>query len=157
MTFRQSTQAALNPPIPNTDSATELLVTFGDFVVPAGLAVGDIIEMCPLPANMVPVAVIVDFPDLDTGTGITFDAGIISGNWQDAGAGRTMGSEFFLADTTARTGGIARATKIGSTLVAPTTNDRSIGLKMSAAVGTALNSGGTIRLTLEARPMIEGK
>lgn len=151
----QSNQAASRAPIPSGNTATDVVPVVATFVVPAGLANGDVIEMGALQAGYVPVDLIVAFPDADTGTGITFDAGMLSGNWLDSGA-RTIGAEFFAGDTTAQTGGIARMNKAAGAQLAPTTNDRSWGLKMSHAVGTALTAGGTITATLMARPKIEG-
>ena len=150
----KSLQATNAQPLMNADGANDLISVVATFVVPSTLANGDIIEMGGLPAGYVPVDLIVAWPDLDTGAGITFDAGLLSGNWLDAGA-RTIGSEFFAADTVAQTGGITRMNKAAGAQIAPTTNDRSWGLKMSHAVGTALTSGGTITATMMMRPRIE--
>lgn len=155
MSLYQSLQAKNRQPIPSAQSATDLVPLVTTFVIPAGLSNGDIIEMGPLQAGYVPVDLIVAFPDADTGTGITFDAGILSGNYLDSGA-RTMGSEFFASDATAQTGGITRMNKATGAQIAPTTNHRSWGLKMSHAVGTALTAGGTITATMLVRPQIEG-
>lgn len=156
MAFFQSVQAANRLPIPSANTATDLVPIVATFVIPAGLANGDIIEMGPLQAGYVPVDFIAAFPDADTGTGITFDAGMLSGNWLDAAGARTIGSEFVAGDTTAQASGISRMNKAAGAQIAPTTNDRSWGLKMSHAVGTALTAGGTITATLLVRPKIEG-
>ncbi len=155
MALFQSLQATNRQPIPSAQSATDLVPLVTTFVVPAGLANGDIIEMGPLQAGYVPVDLIVAYPDMDTGTGITFDAGLLSGNYLDGGT-RTIGSEFFASDATAQTGGIARMNKAAGAQIAPTTNHRSWGLKMAHAVGTALTAGGTITATMMVRPQIEG-
>lgn len=151
----QSLQVTNRQVIPTADQATDIVPIVATFVVPSTLASGDIIEMGALMNGYVPIDIIVAFPDMDTGAGITFDAGLLSGNWLDTGA-RTIGSEFFAAATTAQVGGIARMTKAAGAQIAPTTNDRSWGIKMASAVGTALTSGGTITATLFVRPKLEG-
>lgn len=156
MSLYQSTQAANRMPIPSANTATDLVPVVATFVVPAGLAVNDVIEMGPLQAGYVPSDLIVAFPDLDSnGTPtIKFDAGMLSGNWLDTGA-RTCGNEFFLADTNAQNSGLARLNKAAGHQIAPTVNDRSWGLKVNTAAAT-LTPGSTITATLYVRPKIEG-
>ena len=156
MALYQSNQAANRAPIPSAERAVEMIPVFATFVVPAGLALNDVIEMGPLQAGYVPVDFIADFGDCDSnGTPtIKFDAGILSGNWLDAGA-RTCGADFLSADVTAQTGGIARMNRPGAARIAPTTNDRSWGLKVNVAAAT-LTAGAVITGTLLVRPKIEG-
>lgn len=151
----KSLQATNAQPLMNANGANDPIAVVATFVVPAGIANGDVIEMGGLPGGYVPIDLIVAFPDMDTGAGITFEGGMLSGNWLDAGA-RTCGSEFFTANTTAQTGGIARMNLASGAQIAPTSNDRSWGLKMSHAVGTALTAGGTITATMMMRPRISG-
>lgn len=156
MSLLQSTQAANRMPIPSANTATDLVPIVATFVVPAGLALNDVIEMGPLQAGYVPVDFTADFADCDSnGTPtIKFDAGILSGNWLDTGA-RTCGADFLSADVTAQAGGIARMNRIGATRIAPTTNDRSWGLKVNTGAAT-LTAGAVITATLFVRPKIEG-
>ena len=152
----KSLQVTNGLPIPSADRAIEIIPIVATFVVPAGLALNDVIEMGPLQAGYVPVDILVALPDMDSnGTPlITVDCGIMSGNWLDSGV-RTCGNEFFAASTAAQTGGVARLTKAAGAQIAPTTNDRSWGLKIAAAAAT-LAIGGTITATLFVRPKIEG-
>lgn len=151
----QATNASFVP-TGNAGNATDTIALFGDYVTLAGLANGDIIEMCPLPAGYVVDDVIVDVEQIDSNgvPTITHDVGIMSGAWGDSGA-RTCGAEFVSAATTARTGGIGRMTVVNGSKVAPSTTTRSIGLKVSAAIAT-LVVGAKIRLTALLRPQVEG-
>jgi len=151
----KSLQVTNVQPIVSAARATDIVPIVATFVVPAGLANGDVIEMGALQAGYVPIDLVVAFPDMDTGAGITFDAGMLSGAYLDTGA-RTCGSEFFTGSTIPQTGGIQRMANASGAQIAPTTGHRSWGLKMSHAVGTALTSGGTITATLLVRPQIEG-
>lgn len=155
MALRQSTQAANNAPVLSADGANDLVPIVATYTVPAGLALNDVIELGCLQAGYVPVDLIVALPQIDSNGSptVTLNAGILSGNWQDTGT-RTCGNEFFAADTTARAGGVARMQKAAGAQIAPTTNDRSWGLKVQAAIAT-LATGGVITATLLVRPRIE--
>lgn len=106
----------------------------------------DIIELAPLLAGARVVDMIFDTDDLDSGTAISFDVGLMSGNWGDESQSRTIGAEFFSALTTSRTGGVARPTLQSAFRTAPAATDRSIGVKIVAAAGTF--AAGTIGLTV---------
>lgn len=158
MALWQSLQAAQRQPIPSAQSATDLVAIVATFVVPTGLALNDVIEMGPIQAGYVPSDLNVGFPKVDTnGTPtVKFDAGVLSGSWLDSNAPpRTCGNEFFAADATAQAGGLARMNKAAGMQIAPTTNDRSWGLKVNTAVAT-LAVGTLITATLFVRPKIEG-
>jgi len=152
----KSLQVTNGLPIPTADCATDLVPIVATFVVPAGLTLNDVIEMGPLQNGYVPIDLIAAFPDLDSnGTPtVKFDAGMLSGNYNDSGA-RTCGNEFFAADTSAQAGGLARMNKAAGAQIAPTANDRSWGLKVNTAPAT-LVAGSTITATLMVRPKIEG-
>jgi hypothetical protein len=153
MALFQSPQVIANKAIPASRDGVGTVAITAEFVVPAGLALNDIIELGGLPAAHIPVDLVVSFPDADSnGTPlIAFDAGLITGRFGDPVLGsRTIGSEFFAADTTARTGGLARANKSLSG-IAPVTGEQGWGLKVQAAAAT-LATGGRIRATLFAVP-----
>jgi hypothetical protein len=137
-------------PVPSADKATDLIPIVGDYVLVAGNASGDIVEMCPLPAGYVPVDVIVDAED--GGTTVTTDVGIMSGNWGDSGV-RTQGAEFMTGKALG-TAGIYRADVVGFSRIAPTTNNRSIGMKFTTV--SAPTAGAKVRMTVLARPQVEG-
>lgn len=153
MALFQSKQVLLQKAIPAALSAVDLVPITGEFVIPAGLALNDIIEMGGLPAGHIPVDVIVHWPDIDSNGAptVTADAGLITGRFGDSVLGsRACGNEFFAASIIPRTGGIDR---LGKSLagIAPSTTERGWGLKVSAAIAT-LATGGTIRATLLCEP-----
>lgn len=116
------------------------------------LALNDIIDIGILPANHTISDVIIDTDDLDTnGTPLmSVDVGILSGTPGDTVSVRTMSNEFFAADTTVRTGGVARMTKSAGFRITPTGSDRSIGVKITAAAATqASTTSGKFRLIVE--------
>lgn len=161
MTLRQATQVVSKLPVPSAAGATDCVPIVGDFTVPAGLVLNDVVEMCPLPAGYVPVDAVLATEDSDSnGTPlITLDLGVISGAYGDAsaatGQARTCANEAFAASTVAQAGGIARPTKKDFSLIAPTTADRGFGIKVAAAAAT-LTAGAKWRLTLFVRPQVEG-
>lgn len=144
MALFQSKQVIANKAIPASRDGVGMVAIVGDFVVPAGLAANDIIEMVGLPAGHIVLGVDVHAPDMDTGTTITLDAGVLTGRFGDPVLGsRACGNEFFAASTVAQAGGIARETKSLAGL-SPTTGERGLGLKVAAGA-TGLTTGGTIR------------
>lgn len=151
----QATNASFVP-TGNAGGATDVIPLFGDYVTLAGLANGDIIEMCPLPHGYVLDDFILDMEQVDSNgvPTMTVDVGVMSGAWGDGGA-RTCGAEFLSASTAGRTAGITRMTAVNGSKVAPSTTTRSIGLKVSAAIAT-LVVGAKIRLTALLRPQVEG-
>lgn len=160
MALFQATQVAAGLPVPNADRAAEDIPIVGDFVVPVGLALNDVIEMAPLPSGYVPVDVVFACEDTDSnGTPtMALDCGILSGTYGSTDAARTCGNEFFAASNVARTGGIERMNKAAGALLAPDTSAttaRGVGVKVATAAAT-LVAGAKWRLTLIARPMVEG-
>lgn len=116
------------------------------------LLANDLIDIGILPANHTIVDMAIDTDDLDSNGAplISLDVGILSGTPGDTVSARTMGNEFFAADTTARTGGVSRMTKSAGFRVAPTGADRSIGVKVVAAAATqASTTTGKFRLLIE--------
>lgn len=114
------------------------------------MVLNDIIDMGILPANHTVVDMILIPDDLDSGTAVALDVGIMSGVPGDTVSVRTSGNEFFAADTAARTGAISRMTKPAGFLVKPSDKDRSIGLKIQAAPATAV--AGRVRLRVLMAP-----
>jgi hypothetical protein len=113
-------------------------------------ALNDIIDIGTLPANHFVSDVIIDTDDFDSnGTPLmSVDVGILSGTPGDAVSVRTMGNEFFAADTTVRTSGLARMTKQAGMRIVPVGYDRSIGVKITAAAATQATTG-KFRLIVE--------
>jgi hypothetical protein len=100
----------------------------GDFTVPTGAAIGDIVEMGAIPRNCEVIDVIVDNGAL--GASATLDVGVLSGYYGDLGT-RTMGNEFIATGASA-TAGVLRRNKVANA-VAPDTQDRSWGIKFAGA------------------------
>lgn len=153
-TLRQSVQIAQKLP---TISACgyEPIVIVGDYVVPTGVIINDVIEMAILPAGYVPIDAILVCEDLDTGAGITLDLGLISGTAGAADNARTGGAEGFAASTIGQSGGVARVTAAAFAFIAPTDANRGIGVKIAAAAATPV-VGAKVRLTVIARPALNG-
>ena len=155
-TLRQSVQVAQNQPAISADGY-EPITLVGDYTTVAGIGAADVIEMVNLPAGYVPVDAILCAEDLDSGgtPAITLDLGLISGAAGVVDATRTCGSEAFAASTVGQAGGVARPTKAAFAMIAPTSADRGIGLKVAAAAATAV-VGAKVRLTVIARPALYG-
>lgn len=157
MALFQAKQVLLQKAIPAAMSGVDLVPITGEIVVPAGLALNDILEMGGIPVGHVPVDFILHAPDMDSnGTPlIALDAGIITGRFGDPVQGsRACGTEFLTASQVARTGGIARLDK-SMAGVLPSLVERGWGLKVQAAAAT-LAVGGTIRATLFCEPAPNG-
>lgn len=155
MALRQSTQVAQKLPVISANGFEPIAIV-GDYTVETGLTLDDVIEMAILPAGYVPVDAILASEDLDSGTpAITLDLGLISGVAGKDDDARTCGNEAFAASTVGQAGGIARPTKAAFAMIAPTTADRGVGLKVAAAAAT-LVVGAKMRLTLLARPALHG-
>lgn len=114
------------------------------------LPLGDIIELGVLPANNEISDAILIADDLDTGTTLTLDVGIMSGDVGDKGSVRTCGAEIFAASNVGQAGGVARTTLATAFTVAAVSQDRSIGVKIAAAA-TAHTAGAKLRLLLKYR------
>lgn len=153
MALKQAIQVAALLAV-QTASSNEAIPVTGDFVVPAGLANGDVVEMAALPSGYVPVDVTVAMEDSDSGTSMTLDAGVLSGNYGVKDDARTMGNEFFAASTVGQAGGVARATKAAGFLIAPADNTRGLGIKFPA-IGTPI-VGAKIRMIAWVRPALNG-
>lgn len=153
----QTAAIANGYPAITASGAHDLVAVRADFALTEALEADDIIEMLELPPGYVPVDVILDTDDLDTGTpGITLDVGILDGAVGDTKvANRTNGAEFLAASTVGQAGGIARAAVKGFTRLAPSDSRRSIGVTVKAGPGTGATTG-TVSLTVLYRPAIHG-
>jgi len=150
MALFKATQVVNKQQVMTADRASDVIVIFGDFTIPAGIASNDVVEMVPLPAGYVPVDVTVDNAAL--GTTMTCDVGLLSGDFDSTGA-RTCGAQFMAAQA-GQTAGIKKLAVAGGTRIAPTANTRGIGFAFTTvATPTA---GAVVRLTLQCRPAVEG-
>lgn len=153
MALYQSKQVKARVPAYTPTEAVDLVPVVGEFIVPTGLTLNDVIEFGTLPANTIPVDLIVAAEDLDTGATptITLNAGILSGTAGKNDATRTCGAEFLAASNVGQAGGVTRAAVGAGLLLAPSESDRGFGLKVSAAAAT-LAVGAKIRVTLLVAP-----
>lgn len=136
-------------------SGYEPIVIVGDFVTVAGLTANDVIEMAILPAGYVPLDAKLVCEDLDTGTTLTLDVGVVSGTAGVADNTRTCGNEAVAASTVGQTGGVVVDNKAAFSLLAVSESDRGIGIKLAASAAV-LVVGAKIRLTVMARPALNG-
>lgn len=133
MALTQSNYAKGNSPLPYPTQAGVVVAHRYFIDLTAALALNDIIEIAPIPANCRIADIVLDSTDMDTGTTLAWDVGIMSGDWGVNDAARTCGNEFFAASNVSQAGGVARAVKQTATSQASAARDRSIGLKVQAA------------------------
>ncbi len=136
------------------DCAGDLVVNqFFIDLTAAQVVNGNFFDVGLLPAYHTVVDMVLIPDDLDSnGTPtITLDVGLLSGTPGDTTSNRTIGAEFFSGDTGARTGALARMSLATGFKVLPTEADRSIGVKIAAAVATA--AAGRVRLLVTTAPM----
>lgn len=119
-------------PAPSALDASALVHVVGEYLTKTGDVINDIVEMCAWPAGTVPVDVIIDNGAL--GASATLDVGVMSGNYLDAVAGRTMAGNEFLAAGTAAAAGVLRRNKTTAVpALAIQATDKSIGIKFLGA------------------------
>lgn len=109
MALKQSKQVAANRPVPTPVDGVSVMPIVVEYVVPAGgAAIGDVIEMGPLPNNCIVADGIVHN---DAGTASsTLAWGLLSGNYGSLDGSRTCGNEFAAALSVA-TAGVNRLAK----------------------------------------------
>ncbi len=149
MALKQSKQVAAGLPALTSSEAYCPVVVTGEYVVATGDAIGDIVEMGALPANCVPVDLIVDNGAL--GASATLDAGILSGDFARVDGVRTMGNEFVAAAAAATSGVIRRNKNVNA--VVSDASDRGWGIKFLGANPAA---GQVIRATMVCRNKMLG-
>lgn len=158
MALRKSAQATSRVPALSPMAAGSALTIMAEHTVTAALVNTDIIEMLALPAGTVVARVLLAIDDIDTANTVTMDVGVMSGQYlaelNDNGTARTCGAEFLAADTTGRAGGVVTSTVKAGHLLAPSASDRSIGIKITAAMTAIV--GAKIRLYVTAVPVPPG-
>lgn len=142
-------------PAVTASGAHDLVAVTERYAVTSAIAIGDVFEMLELPPGYVPVDVILDTDDVDSGATLTLTVGILAGDVGDTTvANRTNGAQFIVASNVGQAGGVARANVKGFTGIAPSDSRRSIGITAAAAAAGLV--AGTIRLTVLYRPAING-
>lgn len=95
-----------------------------------------------LPAGCVPVGVVYDTDDLDSGTGVVASVGFIKTDESDLD-----GTAWATGITTSQTGGSVQVSMSAAAMrIAPTDADRKVGVKFTTAADTAV--AGDLGLTL---------
>lgn len=145
MANSQSKQAAARAAALTLLSAAALVPVTAEYTTKTGDVINDIVEMGAIPAGCVVVDLVIDNGAL--GASATLDAGVLSGTYGDAVAGRTMGNEFIAAGAAATAGVLRRNKNINALAVDAT--DKSWGIKFLGANPAA---GQVIRATLMVRP-----
>jgi hypothetical protein len=97
----------------------------------AQLSAGDILVGCMLPANHVPVDLMLLADDLDTGANLTLTPAVLKQDFTDIVAS----TSFLTGSTVGQAGGVARANVVDGLKLKAATYDRWIGIKI--AVGGA--------------------
>jgi hypothetical protein len=153
MATRVSQFSNRNLPVPVSDSAYNTIsLDFFYDITAAQIVLNDVIDIGVLPAGHTVSDAILIPDDLDAnGTPtLALDVGLMSGAPGDGVSVRTCGAELFAADVSARTGAISRMSLPSGFKIKPSSDDRSIGVKIQAAAATA--AAGRIRLRLFVHP-----
>lgn len=138
MTLIQSKYAKGTEAISYPSTAGEVVAIRFSHQLAANPAVGDILELACIPSNCRVAEIIADSDDLDSNAAptIAFDVGIMSGSFGEENQARTCGNEFFAGSTIAQNGVAARPLTKGAYRTSSANNDRSIGIKFTAAAAT---------------------
>lgn len=126
-------------PAVTSSQAGVLLASIGAVLMDAAHGVGDLIQLCKLPRGHQPVDFQLECDPLDDGTAITLSVGVLNATGDDLVAGTNLLTD----DTTAQSGGVARADKIAGLGLSPSDENRVIAAKITTAAGTP--ASGTIR------------
>ena len=133
--------------------AGEVKAIRGVITLPATLGATDVVHMVKLPAEHVPVDLILEADDLDTnGTPtIVMDVGITSDS-----VGSTEDDDAFIAASTlAQGGGMARMDQVTGPRIAAVANERLVGITVDTAAATA--AAGDVAVTLLYRAKMTGE
>jgi hypothetical protein len=125
-------------PAATSSQAGVLLASVGAASLDTNLASGDIVQLCKLPEGHEPVDFQLESSALDDGAGITLSVGVLNADGDDLVAN----TNFLTDDTTAQTGGVARADVIDGLGLAAG-GDRIIAAKVTTVAATP--AAGTLR------------
>jgi hypothetical protein len=137
----------------NGDCAGDVVVNrFFIDLAATDIVAGNLIDLGILPAGHTVTNAVLLPDDLDSnGTPtLTLDVGIMSGTPGDAVSVRTVGNEMFSASTSEQTGAVEKMSLKTGYTIAPTSADRSIGVKV--VTGPATAAAGRLRLLVEMAP-----
>jgi hypothetical protein len=157
MPLRRSIQSNNRVQANSADGAYCAIPQHGEFVTVAGqFALNDVIEVIPFPAGTIIHSLRAHLQDLDSGTTVTLDFGILSGAYLDADTpARTCGTEFAAASTVGQAGGVIDVAPNLFLGLAPSMIDRAIGFRVAAAP-TTLIANARIRVSAIFVPAPQG-
>lgn len=125
-----------NKPAP-TSAGNNTVAVRQEYSLSAALALNDTIDIVKVPAGHVPVDVILDTDDLDTGTAIVVSVGM-----RKADGTTDAPACFIVGSTIGQTGGVARAAvKEGFRIPASDTLDRNVYVTVTTGPTTGATSG----------------
>ena len=156
MAILNSKQVASKTPYISVTKTGDVAAPRQVYSLSAALALNDIIVMGSLPPGCLPVDLILDSDDLDTGTAaITLSVGILNAGKTDIDATASGGAAWIAASTVAQAGGLVRPTTAAITRTPVSASEQFWGIKVAAApdVGTTT---GTIGATLMYRAAVKG-
>lgn len=138
--------SAQNPPV-GPHSAGEMYVQRSRILV-TDLAINTVIKMHVVPPGCIPVDVMVECQDLDSGAGLTWDMGLLNA----AGTDLTASTEIINGSTVGQVAGVQRANhyNLGNNFTVNRAADQYLAIKATAGV-VGLNAGKYIRSTLMYR------
>lgn len=146
MALKQSKQVLARMPVPSALDAVSLVAIVAEYVVPVGgAAIGDVVEMGPVPQGCVPIDFIAHN---SAGTASSTAAfGYLSGSYGSADGARTCGNEFVSATSIAA----AALTRLAKPLTAAAQTDDTKGWGFVIA-GAGMPAGQIVRATLLVAP-----
>lgn len=135
-----------NKPAPTADSNTTITVR-EEYDILAALVINDTIDLVKIPVGYVPVDVILDTDDLDTGAAaVILSVGLRKAN------GITDAPACFIVDSTVgQAGGVARAAVKEGFRLAAATVERNVYVTVTTGPTTSATSG-KIGVTVSYRP-----
>lgn len=146
----KSETAQRRRPAPTATEKGAVAAQYEYYSVTANPTANDVVALCVLPANHLPVDIILDTDDLDASTGITISVGVVdktpdqllTATTADISTTAADGGAVWIATSAAaQTGVIARPTTKAFLRVTPSTSDRIIGLQFTAAASGAFSAG----------------
>ena len=150
--------AGSRPPVFPAESGKVIVADASIEVTAAQIALNALVGLMALPAGTVPLDFILIADDLDTGTALVQDVGVLNALETDLVASTNL----LTGTTIGRAGGAARATAMPDALIAPTTADRVIAVKTTTggvlqawATGTVTSTG--VNVTADDTVTVNGK
>lgn len=140
-----------NQPAPSADQNGVIAVR-AEYSLTAALALNDTIDFAKVPAGHIPVDVILDSDDVDTGgsPAVVFQVGL------RAADGTTDDPDAFIKNSNVgQAGGVASTNVVTAFRITPHTADRNVYLTVSTAPATGATSG-KIGVTVLYRPAYRG-